>query len=164
MRHSNRDSGSWLTLQKLHGKSFWLKYIKNESHIFCSGNKEQGVMFPVVFQSSVHFGFPCFCFCVPDRTWNLNQTPVKSSLMKLHLSVPINLLSFPWKKIRIQENFFVNFHLISLPQKLYHNFSSTYLFLEKSCTIYDTHISFWNRSFTKCRSMNCKLDKVSKNI
>ena len=52
MRHSNRHSGSWLTLQKLHGKSFWLKYIKNESHIFCSGNKEQGVMFPVVFRSS----------------------------------------------------------------------------------------------------------------
>ena len=84
--------------------------------------------------------------------------------MKLHLSVPINLLSFPRKEICIQENFFVNFHLISLPQKLYHNFSSAYLFLEKRCTIYDTHISFWNRSFTKCRSMNCKLDKVSKNI
>ena len=138
-------------------------------------------MFPVVFRSSGHFGFARFCFCVLHRTWNWNQTPINSSSMKLYLSGPINLLSFPWKIMYsgkllsfsqkqqlpfhfLSQNFFVNFHLNPLPQKLYLNFSLLYLFLERRYTIYDTHISFWNRLFTKCRSMNCKLDKFSKNI
>ena len=80
MRHSNRHSDSWLTLQKLHGKSFWLKYIKNESHIFCSGNKEQGVMFPVVFRSSVHFGFPCLFL----RAWS--DVKLKPNSRKIELN------------------------------------------------------------------------------
>ena len=98
--------------------------------------------------------------------------------MTLDLLRPINLLSFPLKKhvfrkvaelapeatapiSFVSQNFFVNFHLISLPQKLYHNFSSKYLFLERRWQICDINISFWNRPCTKCRSMNCKLDKVS---
>ena len=132
--------------------------FENESHKFYSRNKEQRVMLPVVSRSDTHFGFAHFSFCMPDRTQNWNQTPVKPGPIKLNLSRSINLLSFPRKKLVFRkvaelapeattpipffaQNFFVNFHLISLPQKLYPNFSSKYLFLERRFT------NLWHQYF-----------------
>ena len=69
LRHSKKNWGSCLRLQKLHCKSFWWKYIKNESPESYSGNKVQRVMFPAVSRSSAHFGFARFSLCVPDRAY-----------------------------------------------------------------------------------------------
>ena len=127
LRHSKKNWGSCLRLQKLHCKSFWWKYIKNESPESYSGNKVQRVMFPAVSRSSAHFGFARFSLCVPDH-------PKKSMCLSLPQKVAELVPEATTSISVLSQNCFFNFWLISLPHKLYHNFSSKYFFLERSCT------------------------------
>ena len=67
LTHTILDIKVKLTLQKRHDKIFWRMYVINKIFNCYLVNKEQKLMFLVVFWSNVDFGFARQFFCQPDQ-------------------------------------------------------------------------------------------------